>query len=84
MPRVDMTKDDLVELIQRDAGAVVEEFLPSDAAAELVRMRRSRQDEVNANDFLMFTAVRELLRQDGKGQFESNMAASEIMRLLKR
>jgi hypothetical protein len=79
-----MTNDDLVELIQRDAGALVEEFLPSGAQAVLTGMLSSRRDDVNPDDFLMFAAVRELLRRRGKGQFESNLAAGEIMSLLRR
>jgi hypothetical protein len=78
-----MKRNDLLTLIQDDGRAVVEQFLPQDAAAGLLGILRARREEVNSNEFLMFSAIRELLQRGGMASCESDQEAGQIMALLK-
>lgn len=44
---------------------------------------RARREEVNSNEFLMFSAIRELPQRGGMASCESDQEAGQIMALLK-
>jgi hypothetical protein len=78
-----MNRNDLLKLVQDDGRAVVEQFLPKDAAAGLLGMLKAGRGEVNSEDFLMFSSIRALLQRRGMASFESYQEASRIMAMLK-
>lgn len=78
----DMDKNDQLKRIRYNGSAVIEQFLPAGARAELEDVIRSRRHEVDTNEFLMFMSIRALLREDGMQSCESNREAGEIMALL--
>jgi hypothetical protein len=79
-----MNRCDLLERIRVNGLDVVDEFLPSDANAELEGLIGDRRHEVNAQEFLMFVSVRALLHRSGMASCESDCEVGQIMALLNR
>ncbi|CAD6553297.1 hypothetical protein LMG27952_05423 [Paraburkholderia hiiakae] len=79
-----MNRRDLLRRIRVNGVDVVDEFLPSDANAELESLIGDRRHEVNAEAFLMFVSVRAMLHGSGMPSCESDCEAGQIMALLNR
>ncbi|RQS71207.1 hypothetical protein DID96_13535 [Burkholderia sp. Bp8963] len=77
-----MDRKDLLKWIRHDGSGVVEQFLPTDARAELDGVIRDRRHEIDANAFLMFVSIRAMLRDNGMTSCESDLEAGQIMALL--
>ena len=78
-----MNRNDLLKRIRHNGSGVIEQFLPSDARAELNDVIHDRRHEVDTDTFLMFMSVRALLRERGMPSCESDQEAGQIMALLK-
>lgn len=75
-------RNDLLKRIRHNGAALVDQFLPSGAEAELEGVLRDRHHEVDAEAFLMFVSVRALLRERGMASCESDREAGQIMAML--
>lgn len=79
-----MNRGDLLKRIRVNGLDVVDEYLPSDANAELENLIGDRRHEVNTEAFLMFVSVRAMLHGSGMASCESDCEAGQIMALLNR
>ncbi|TDV36113.1 hypothetical protein C7405_10414 [Paraburkholderia caballeronis] len=77
-----MNRSDLLKRIRLNGSGVVDQFLPSEAGAELERVIRDHRHEVDSDAFLMFVSIRALLRKDGMASCESDNEAGQIMAML--
>lgn len=77
-----MNRNDLLEWIRRNGPGIVDQFLPAGAQAELEGVIDDHRHEVNADAFLMFVSIRELLHKHGMTSCDSDREAGQIMAML--
>ncbi len=78
-----MNKNDVVKNIRDHGFGIIEQFLPSNANAELGDVINARRHQVDTKAFLMFMSIRALLHGSGMTRVESDREAGQVMALLK-